>query len=47
MEKREGKERQNKRRRKKKSLQGRSISMGLDPPCWLCRGSQLLDAIKG
>jgi hypothetical protein len=21
--------------------------MGLDPPCWLCHGSQLLGAIKG
>jgi hypothetical protein len=26
---------------------GEKISPGLDPPCWLCSGLQLLGAIKG
>jgi hypothetical protein len=25
---------------------GRKVSLGLDPPCWLCHVSQLLGAIK-
>jgi hypothetical protein len=31
----------------KKSPWGRRISLELDPPCWLCSGSQMLGAIKG
>jgi hypothetical protein len=26
---------------------GKRVSQGLDPPCWLCSGSQMLDATKG
>jgi hypothetical protein len=33
-----------KKEKKKKFLWGRRVSPGLDPPCWLCRGSQLLGA---
>jgi hypothetical protein len=45
----EEKEREKKRgkKKRKKSPRGRRVSLGLDPPCWLCRGLQLLGAIKG
>jgi hypothetical protein len=36
-----------KKKRREKLLWGRRISPGLDLPCWLCHGSQLLGAIKG
>jgi hypothetical protein len=36
-----------KREKKKEKLPwGRRVSQGLHLPCWLCRGSQLLGAIK-
>jgi hypothetical protein len=37
-----------KEREKKKILPWwRRVSLGLDLPCWLCSGSQLLGSIKG
>jgi hypothetical protein len=44
-----GSRREGKRKEKenKKSAWGRRVSPGLDPPCWLCCGWQLLGAIKG
>jgi hypothetical protein len=41
---RKGKKRGNKK--KKMVIMGK-VSLGLDPPCWLCSRSQLLGAIKG
>jgi hypothetical protein len=41
----EGEEKE--RKKEKKSLSGRQVSPGLNPPCCLCRGSQLLGATKG
>jgi hypothetical protein len=41
--KREGK----KKEKEKKSQRGRRVSQRLDPPCWLCSGSQLLGSSKG
>jgi hypothetical protein len=41
--KREGK----KTKRREKSPWRRKVSPGLDLPCWLCHGSQLLGAFKG
>jgi hypothetical protein len=46
-EEKERRKKKEERRRRKKSPWGRRISPGLDPPCWLCSGSQLLGAIKG
>jgi hypothetical protein len=44
----EGEEKERKKkRRNKKSLWGRRVSWGLDPPCWLCSRLQLLGAVKG
>jgi hypothetical protein len=40
----EGEEKGEKRR---EIASGRRVIPGLDPPCWLCCGSQLLGAIKG
>jgi hypothetical protein len=45
--KREGKEKEKRKENRKKSLWGMRVSPGLDPPCWLCSGSQLLGAIRG
>jgi hypothetical protein len=41
----EGEEKQRKKR--KKLLWRRRVSLGLDSPCWLCSRLQLLGAIKG
>jgi hypothetical protein len=43
----EGEEKERKKKRRKKSLWSRMFSLGLDLPCWLCRGLQLLGANKG
>jgi hypothetical protein len=46
MEEGEGKV-EKKQKRERETVVGKEGFLGLDLPCWLCPGSQLLGAIKG
>jgi hypothetical protein len=43
----EGEDKEKKKKKEREMAMGRSVSLGLDPPCWLCHRSQLLGEIKG